>query len=164
MLARKICKSVSMSDEDVEISAMAGILHDTGKMIIIDKYPDEFEEAIHISHRDRVPLCEIERKLIGVTHPELGGSLLDLWGIPNLIIEAATFHHDPWEYINEQFSITLAVYVANAIDHELCCGLCDSWFEGVDLKYLEKMGVRQLWDQWRMLHLPLQEKEHQYAG
>jgi HD-like signal output (HDOD) protein len=37
----------------------------------------------------------VEKEQIGFSHEELGGHLLDLWGLPMPVIEVALYHHDP---------------------------------------------------------------------
>lgn len=38
-------------------------------------------------------LVDLEFKVFGLTHAEVGGHLLALWGMPTKIVEAVTFHH-----------------------------------------------------------------------
>jgi putative nucleotidyltransferase with HDIG domain len=163
-LAREICRTKHMSEDDLDVASMAGILHDTGKMILIAKFSDKFAEAIRISRAEQIPLHEVEFNLLNVTHAQFGGCLLELWGIPNTIIEAATFHHEPWLCLSNEFSIIWAVYIANAIDHLLCCGLGDGWYEGIDMDYLERLGVTDKWSQWCGMHLPVEVGEYEYVG
>ena len=163
MLAKAICRTENFSEEDSDVAAMAGILHETGKMILISKLPEQLEEAIKTSRSRQIPLYEVERDLTGVTHAELGGCLLELWGLPNSIIEAATFHHEPWQCPGDEFSIVSAVYAANVIDHQLCSSCGDGWFEGVNTDYLEQLSVIDRWPQWQKMHLPIEVEEHEYA-
>ena len=34
--------------------------------------------------------------MLGVTHPEVGACVLDLWGIPRDVCELVRWHHEPW--------------------------------------------------------------------
>ncbi len=155
-LAKAICKSLQMSTEEVDMASMAGILHDAGKIVLISKMPDKLKEAIEISRLRKVPLHQIERELIDITHAEMGGCLLELWGIPTKIIEAATYHHEPPLSLTAEFSIVWAVHIANAIDHELCSGLSDGYFPGLDMSCLTRLGIAGKYQQWRKLHLPIE--------
>ncbi|MCK5566163.1 MAG: HDOD domain-containing protein [Planctomycetes bacterium] len=163
MLARAICKTEGMVGQELDVAAMAGILHDSGKMIMLSRFSEDFTKAIKTSRAMQIPLCEAERGALSVSHAELGGCLLDLWGLPNDIIEAVTYHHEPWHCINTEFSISTAVYAANAIDHYLCCGIGDGWFEGEDVGYLERIGVCDRWSKWQKLHLPIETQEYEYV-
>jgi len=163
-LASAICQLEEMTEEQAEAAAMAGILHETGKMILITKYPEKYAKAISISRQKQIPLYEIERDIIGVTHAELGGCLLDLWGLPNTMIESATFHHEPWLCSDNEFSIVSAVYVANVLDHQLCCSCGDGWLEDVNTEYLEQQGITENWIKWKTTHLPTEISELEYVG
>jgi len=163
-LARNICRAEHMTDDSLDVAAMAGILHDTGKMILIAKFSDRFAEAIRISRQEQIPLYQVESELMNVTHAQLGGCLLDLWGIPNTIIEAATFHHEPWQCLIEGISITSAVYIADIIDHLFCCGLGDGWCEDIDTDYLEQLKLTDKWKKWCQMLLPVVESgEYEYV-
>lgn len=162
-LARNICRAEHMSEEDLDVASMAGILHDTGKMILIANFSDQFAEAIRISRAGRIPLYQVEFDLLNVTHAQLGGCLLELWGIPNTIIEAATFHHEPWQCLSDEFSTTSAVYIADAIDHQLCCGLGDGWREDIDMDCLEQFDLTDKWHKWCGMCLPVEAGEYNYV-
>jgi len=163
-LARDICRAQHFSNEDLDIATMAGILHDTGKIILVSKFSEKLAEAIQISRAKLIPLYEVEFDMLNVNHAQLGGCLLDLWGLPNIIIEAATFHHEPWQCLNDEFTIISAVYLANVIDHQLCCGLGDGLSEGINVDYLEQLGVVDKWPQWEKMCLPVEAGEHEYVG
>ncbi|HPD48119.1 MAG TPA: response regulator [Anaerohalosphaeraceae bacterium] len=163
-LAKAICKSLQMSQDEMDIASMAGILHDTGKIVLIARFPREWAEAIQQSRQRQVPLYTVERELLEVTHAELGGGLLDLWGLPNTIIEAATYHHEFPESLHDGFSVISAVRLANMIDHELCCGLADGYTPPLDTALVESFGVADRIDQWRSIHLRLEAEEHEYVG
>jgi putative nucleotidyltransferase with HDIG domain len=163
-LARKICNSENMTEEDIDVANMAGILHDTGKIILISRFPDEFEEAIKISRQTGRLLVDVEREIIGVTHGELGGCLLELWGLPNVMIESTTYHHEPAMHVNDQFSVLTAVHIADALDHQLCSSFADALHNGINMDYMEKLDVVHKVDKWRKIYLPAMQPEHEYAA
>jgi putative nucleotidyltransferase with HDIG domain len=163
-LAKAICKSLQMSPDELDMASMAGILHDAGKIVLISKMPDQLREAVTLSRQRKVPFYEIERELIDITHAELGGCLLELWGIPTKIIEVATYHHEPPQDFAAEFGILWAVHIANAIDHELCCGLADGYSPGLDMSCITRLGVADKYQQWRRIHLPTLTQEHEHVG
>lgn len=163
-LAKAICKAQNLSDEEADAATMAGILHDAGKIILVLKFPDEFKEAIERSRATQTPLNQVEKELMKISHAELGGCLLDLWGLPNSIIEATTFHHEPWMYYHDQFSVISAVYTANVIDHYLCSGCGDGYSSDVNIEYIDRLGVSERWPAWCRLHLPVEFAELEHVG
>lgn len=162
-LARAICKSQKMTDQQQETAMMAGILHDTGKMIMIAEFDYELSEIIRLSRVEKRHCFEIERESMDLTHAELGGCLLNLWGLGNDIIEAATFHHEPQECIKDGFSIAISVYLANAIDHQFCSYLSTGWTEEIDMDILEELELIEYLPEWKKVLIPSEETEHEYV-
>ncbi len=163
-LARNICKLEGFDREGQELANMAGILHDAGKMILISRFADEFYEAIQVSRAGGRPLHDIERELIGVTHAEIGGLLLDLWGLPSEIVEAGTFHHEPSLCLDEKFSIVTAVHIADNLDHELCTEIGGGCPKELDKKYIARLGLEEKLQQWRQQYIPLMAEEPEHVA
>lgn len=94
--------------------ASVGLLHDIGSVVLMSNFPVEFDEVVKMVSNDRtLGFEETEKKIIGFSHEELGGYLLDLWGLPYPMIEAALMHHNPQSphIINKE--LVMAVHVAN---------------------------------------------------
>lgn len=163
MLARAMCEERMMGEEELEIATMAGILHDTGKMILIASCPDAYEQAILDSRREQRDLYEYEKNL-HVTHTDLGGCLLELWGLPNAIIETAAYHHDPTLSIGPEFNINTAVYAANILDHQLCSSPGDGLHQLVNLNFFEQLGLESFLVKYKPVLLSRYMKECAHAG
>lgn len=151
-LARAICNGLHMPDDQLDVASMAGILHDAGKMVLISSFPEEYWKAILESRSRYFPVYGSERLALQASHAELGGYLLDLWGLPSPIIEAVTYHHEPWLCSQSAFSVTDAVYVANWIDHQRQNSLADGWTEAMNDEYLQSFGVAGQMDSWLHSH------------
>src|SRR5690606_20896754 len=65
--------------------------------------------------RRGVPPLAAEAEVFGCTHAAVGASVLGLWGLPEEIVEAVAFHHEPAPAAAGGFSPALAVYVANEL-------------------------------------------------
>lgn len=108
MLARK-------RDRKLEGEAfVAGVLHDLGKLILIEYFPDEFGEALELAHEELLTISEAEMKVVGVTHAEIGGWLAEKWNLPESLVQAITHHHDPMA-CEEPGEILMIVHAANAL-------------------------------------------------
>lgn len=73
-----------------------GILHDIGKVVILQKYPEtaiKLYELMH--HYQESETRALELSELGFEHEKLGGFLLEWWDFPYAIVEAALYHHDP---------------------------------------------------------------------
>jgi len=96
----------------------AGILHDLGKLILAQNFPDDYTEAIAQSDRHNRPLWEVEIECFGASHAELGAYLLGLWGIGEDVVAAVAQHHQP-PPAGSAARVTAVVYAANLLEHRL---------------------------------------------
>ena len=73
----------------------AGLLHDMGKLLIAVALPEQFENmhGIYAAGVDSLKDCELD--VLGVTHAEISGAILDRWQLPKQIQEAVAYHHSP---------------------------------------------------------------------
>jgi len=141
-LARTIMLCENAEFAEAEDAFTAGLLHDLGQLMLADSLPDEFEKALVLAGKEKIPLPEAEHEIFGATHTGLGAYLFGLWGLPAAIVEAVAFHHTPEKSDLKQFSALTAVHVANA--------LCDkSEATGLDLDYLARIGMADRLADWR---------------
>lgn len=73
--------------------AVAGLLHDLGKVIIGQKFPAEHREIRDAVQSRPCLQLDAERSVLGVTHPEVGMWLLKKWGLPSKLIYPIAYHH-----------------------------------------------------------------------
>ena len=99
---------------------LAGLLHDVGKLLSVqvgeityDAMPPEA-----LTGADRVHL--IERETVGYDHAVLGAHVLDHWRMPEIVVRATAFHHEPGSAFAEDGEVGLYVAIlrmADAIDY-----------------------------------------------
>lgn len=128
----------------------AGLLHDLGKMILLNSDIEKTIEAWTTASEEGKSAWELEKRLIGASHAEVGAYILGRWGMPISIVEAAAFHHQPQNGMSEsEFSSLAAVHIANAVvwgkarsdeDH------ADSHF---DEEFMNLLGVSSDWEFWK---------------
>lgn len=68
-------------------------------MILLKAYPQKFLEYLDIIKKEKgtIDYEKTELELFGITHTELGAVLLNWWDIPYPVVEAALFHHKPYD-------------------------------------------------------------------
>lgn len=95
------------------IFASAGLLHSIGKVVLLSQYNRDYAAELENSMREGTSIEEYERSVIGVSHQELGGFLLNWWEIPLPIVESALYYANPMDenVINKE--LVCAVHVAN---------------------------------------------------
>ncbi len=74
---------------------LSSILCDFGQLILAEVVADKYRRVLKKVAKSDQPLHEIEDELLGSNHAELGGELLEEWGLPPLICGAIKLHHDP---------------------------------------------------------------------
>jgi putative nucleotidyltransferase with HDIG domain len=144
--ARRIADLESTDPQLTDDAFIAGMLHDIGKLILATTLPDRYGEAWKLAHSQWIPLCEAEYQVFGTSHAEVGAYLLDLWGLPNPIIEAVALHHRPREAGSEQFTPLTAVYLANALSAKSDQPLDSS---DLDAEYLQSINLSNRQDAWQ---------------
>lgn len=80
---------------DPGVAYTAGLLLDVGKRILGHELAEEIEDAIIASENDGESFTEIERSLLGCDHAEVGAALVKSWSLPDELVVAIRWHHDP---------------------------------------------------------------------
>ena len=150
VFARMIAEMEKQDKEVTNFSFLAGLLHDVGKLVLATGFPDKYADVSRSDDVDRTSTCEAERRVFGSSHGEVGAYLMGLWGIPDVIVEALAFHHNPSACVHRRFSPLTAVHVANAFAHEQDSGVTVTPPSEVDRDYLEMLGLMNRIPVWRM--------------
>ncbi len=141
IFAKTIAKEENQDRVIVDYSFLAGLLHDSGKLVLAVNFSEQYIEILGRVQKETTSLLEGEREMIGVTHSEVGAYLMGLWGLPAPIVEALAFHHCPSECMENQFIPLTAVHVANALEHEDGdANMEENGFQ-VDSDYLSKLNL-----------------------
>jgi len=96
------------------VFASAGLLHNIGMVVLISHFTSVYAEVLKLGFGNSEEYAETEKRLMGVTHQELGGYLLNWWELPLPIVEAALYHHTPLDERVINRELLCVVYLANA--------------------------------------------------
>jgi len=130
---------------DVDIGGLAftaSLLHDIGKIIIGRTAPEKEMNKIWALVSDEVNLCNCvsaERKILGITHPEVGAQLLIAWELPEVIVSAIKNHHIVASSDSEADVVSDAVRISNMVAKVIGEGI---GYEGMNFGIDEKAAVR----------------------
>lgn len=104
------CLGRPMKDSE----ATAGLLHDIGRVLLLKDYSRSYAGVAKAAFGNRESTFrETEKSLMGISHDEVGGFLLNWWSLPQPIVEAAMFHHDPANPVIIHREVVAAVHVAD---------------------------------------------------
>ncbi|RMF66270.1 MAG: HDOD domain-containing protein [Calditrichaeota bacterium] len=145
-----IASAVTDDAKTVDSAFIAGMLHDTGKLVLADNLPDEYARAVELAHGQKMPLWEAEREIFCATHAEVGAYLLGLWGLPDVVVEAVAFHHRPGESQRKRFAPLSAVHAADVFDYEFQTTREDRVHE-IDLAHMRQTGLEDRLTEWKEL-------------
>jgi HD-like signal output (HDOD) protein len=101
-----------------DLTVIAALLHDIGKLVLASRMPAQFCAALALAREKNCAVFEAEQQVMGTSHAEIGAYLLGLWGIPCQIVDAVLNHHRPTRVAGAGFEALEAVFVANLLAHE----------------------------------------------
>ncbi len=93
LASRRIADHVKYPDP--EEAFVAGMLHDMGKLVILLKHRNLYQQIRKIQSGENVSSTEAERFVLGFSHPEVGGMLMEKWHMPETLKICVQYHHDP---------------------------------------------------------------------
>lgn len=101
---------------DMETAFSAGLLHDIGKIILEQYANEEYIPVLKAAKEKGLPLFMVEKSLIGMSHADVSGMLVDKWQMPNELKMPIANHHTPMEDKASQ-DMACIVHFANHICH-----------------------------------------------
>ncbi|BCO31773.1 hypothetical protein TspCOW1_18760 [Thiohalobacter sp. COW1] len=94
---------------------MAGLLHNIGLLFLACKFPEQHRILIDSAQLNPgVPLVHLESCLLEISHQELGGQLLEGWGLPHELVVATRYHHDT-DYDREHSAYSQLMRLCSAL-------------------------------------------------
>lgn len=125
----------------------AGILHDLGKLILAQNFPDDYAEVLTQSCRQPRPLWEIETERFGASHAELGAYLMGLWGIGDEVVGAIAHHHH-LPSAGTPGRVLTVVYAANALEHCLSAEAPEEPVAAIAPAILQQLNIAERMPAW----------------
>ncbi len=132
---------------DGELAYMAGLLHDVGRLVMLIEYPESHDLLLRhrgdvdgeVTDDDSRAHMQQELALFGFTHAQVGGALLEIWGLPDGIVRAAHQHGDVSQ---PDDALAAAVWRANALSYRIDDVADDdeeeAWMQAIDLSVSER--------------------------
>lgn len=91
--ARKLSSLTAIPDGE---AFLCGILHDVGKLILIQRIPKEYGTLLKKGFDSEKPFSELEDQTFDLNHIEVGKWLAEKWNFPESVREAIALHHETW--------------------------------------------------------------------
>ena len=73
----------------------AGLLHDMGKLVLIQYFPEQVLSIEEMIIRESVSDIEAEQRIASISHTEIGRLIGEKWRLPKEYLDVMQFHHRP---------------------------------------------------------------------
>lgn len=117
--AKAIALEIGVPKSECEEYFVAGLLHDLGKLPLINCFPNEYQKITAFADQKKTPLIVVEKAIFDITHEETGKLLAQKWELQGAIYQSICFHHHPQEATEDSqkivFSIALADIFGNRV-------------------------------------------------
>lgn len=92
----------------------AGLLHDIGKIILAEYFPEHFEKIWLTSVESAISFVDAEKMENAVNHAEIGAYLAGKWLLPQPLVDAIRYHHTAFSSNHSTATIIgMADFLAN---------------------------------------------------
>jgi putative nucleotidyltransferase with HDIG domain len=98
-----------------ESAFTAGLLHDIGKVVLGTFVEVDAGPIMQLAFDEGLPFEEAEKRVLGISHPEVGALLLESWNLPKTIVDAVRWHQEPENYCGADQKIIDLVHAADAL-------------------------------------------------
>lgn len=130
---------------EVGTATTASLLRDIGLIVSASVSPEIYRLAMDANAKSE-SLIFLENTCFGVTHAEIGGNLLALWGIPMAVVEAVACHHSLQDSTIEPV-IMAAIHISDVIA-ESPNATKDEISSSINWEFLEANGLVEKANEW----------------
>lgn len=108
-------------EPNVERYFLGGVLHDIGRLILLQQVPDEVRKIIQDSKAQKSLVIDLEREEFELDHAEIGAELMHTWHLPDKLTGMVRGHHLPHKAGQFQESASI-IHIADILAHTLQLG------------------------------------------
>jgi HD-like signal output (HDOD) protein len=103
----------------------AGLLHDIGSLVLYHQVPDTMRGLLTAAAGAEQHLYEAEMATFGYAHAQLGGLLLEGWGLPATLHTAVGWHHEPARAEEAPIEAAIVHLAEKLANHSGLGGYCE---------------------------------------
>lgn len=112
LAANIIARQTRLSDP--EDAFIGGLLHDIGKIVLNNEYPDEFARVVERVYNDSVPFHVAEAEVFEFSQRRLGAEVVKKWGFPESLEKLLLYFDDQEEIKKEKYLYNLVTIITLA--------------------------------------------------
>jgi len=84
-----------LGEKDVEKYFIGGLLHDVGRLVMLDRMPVQYSGAVAKAQREQLPMYRAEQDWLKTDHSIVGKLLAERWRLSPTLIRMIGSHHSP---------------------------------------------------------------------
>lgn len=116
----------SLKHKEPDIAFTAGLLHDLGRVLYAERLGEQYVHVLEVARAMRLPLEEVESRLLLMNHAEVMAKILQAWRFPKDLVSPIVFHHaaaaDVRSAAPHQGAETLRLGLADRLAHAMMLG------------------------------------------
>jgi len=125
-LCERLMQKVAGLPVTKEEMYVAGLLHDIGRLALLDTFPKEMLAAIETARTTGEPEYEVEQRVLGLNHAHAGALIANRWTLPEPVTLGILHHHKASGTDRERPVVALVV-IADKLAHAIVEDqLCDA--------------------------------------
>lgn len=120
MAAHRLAQNSRLADPDLALTS--GLLHDIGLVALSLVLCTKSRALKDYAIREKLPFHLVEQKALGFDHCQVGAGLAEAWGLPERVVEAIRWHHEPGnatEYFGLAAVVHCGVHAADSLGYGL---------------------------------------------
>lgn len=145
----RLLANITGSAVDSSEAFLAGMLHDIGKLVLLDVAPNGYTE-LQTQYAGNC-LVDIEQQVFGIDHAMLGSKLGRIWGLPAQVNHAIASHHCQLEPSRDSL-VSITALANELAKHwgvgqdasETCCGVTLRWLESTGFDESKALEIEAL--------------------
>ncbi|MEA3545778.1 MAG: HDOD domain-containing protein, partial [Thermodesulfobacteriota bacterium] len=110
-----------LGEKEAEKYFVGGLLHDIGRLVMLDRMAPQYASAIARARQDHLPMYRAEQERLNTDHSIIGKLLAEKWRLSPALIRMIGSHHSPRlaQYSTEACIVHVADILAHACGHEV---------------------------------------------
>lgn len=154
MTAKIIAKDLRIASD---IAFMGGLIHDIGKLIMLETFYDEYAVEDWMTRFSNGALLYDELAMFSFTHDFVGAQLLKQWFFPEPLVTAVAHHHRPFE-AGDETGLALVIQLADILSFYCCNQEFLEEYKGSIIQAVDT-ALPELRYQWHEFGLPLEDDD-----